>query len=164
MTARKEQSHHNGVETKAAESVQSIRWDPEKMATGVDSIDEQHQELIEMINNLDVACRNGEAKERLKEMVDFLADYAQRHFNHEEGVMEERACPVRNNNKVAHRQFLDQFAKFQERFSREGATTSLVLQLKNLTSSWLTSHICKVDTNLRGCAQTCRTRAGAGVH
>ncbi len=134
----------------------SIIWDPESMATGVESIDEQHQELIEMINNLDGACRRGEAREHLREMVDFLADYVKRHFDNEETIMEEHRCPVAGRNKVAHRQFLNEFSKFRERFNAAGATTSLVLDLKNLASAWLKTHICKVDTNLRGCAQGIR--------
>jgi len=135
-----------------------LRWDPSAMATGVESIDEQHQELIEMVNNLDTACRQGEAKEHLKQMVDFLADYAKRHFNHEETLMDEVGCPTSAKNKLAHRQFLLEFSRFMERFEREGATTSLVLELKNLTSSWLSNHICKVDTGLRQCNRECATR------
>jgi len=141
-----------------------IRWHAETMATGVESVDEQHQELIEMVNNLDEACRRGEAREHLRQMVDFVADYAQRHFTHEESIMEERACPAAASNKLAHRQFLIAFSKVKERIERDGATTSLVLELKSLMSAWLTNHICRVDTGLRQCSQACRTGKEAGAH
>jgi len=135
-----------------------IHWDEERMATGVDSVDGQHRALITMVNELDLACGRGEAKEKLKEMVDFLADYAVQHFSHEEKLMEERQCPTRAKNKAAHHQFLVEFSKFAERFEKEGASTTLVLELKKLTADWLKSHICQVDTGLRKCAQTCSTR------
>jgi methyl-accepting chemotaxis protein len=150
-----------GLPPKPIEPVGHIRWDPETMATGVESVDEQHQELIEMINKLDEACRRGEAKEQLTEMVAFLADYTQRHFDNEEGIMEEHKCPISGRNKLAHRQFLDAFGKIKGRMDRDGATTSLVLELKNLAGSWLTTHICKVDTNLRQCAHLCATGNGS---
>jgi hemerythrin-like metal-binding protein len=130
------------------------------MATGVDSIDEQHQRLIEMVNNLDEACRLGEAKERLKQMVDFVAEYAQEHFGHEESIMDQHRCPAAGKNKVAHRQFLIAFTKVKEKMDGQGATTSLVLELKELMSSWLTNHICKVDTGLRQCSGLCNSKNG----
>lgn len=141
----------------APPAVRRLVWDQELMSTGVDTIDGQHQELIRMIGELDEACRRGEARERLHEMINFLADYAVRHFEHEEGIMDETQCPARGQNKLAHQQFLAQFAKFKERLQTEGATTSLVLELKNLTSSWLVNHICKVDTGLRQCNRQCAT-------
>jgi methyl-accepting chemotaxis protein len=163
LPSQNEESQGHDHEDESGEAAGSIRWNPETMATGVDSVDEQHQELIEMVNNLDAACRRGEARERLKEMVDFLADYATRHFAHEEGLMDELQCPSRAKNKVAHKQFLIAFSKFLERFEKEGATTSLVLELKNIASSWLKNHICKVDTGLRQCRQTCTRASTPGV-
>jgi methyl-accepting chemotaxis protein len=139
----------------------AFRWDPASMATGFDSVDDQHQELIEMVNNLDVACRRGEGRERLAEMVNFLADYAQRHFSHEEALMAEHQCPAAGKNKVAHRQFLIAFSALKEKMDKNGATTSLVLELKTLATSWLKQHICKVDTALRPCAGSCHPRTGA---
>lgn len=70
--------------------------------------------------------------------------------------VEETQCPSRAANKAAHKQFLVQFAEFQERFQKDGATTTLVLELKDLASSWLKSHICKIDTGLRACGAVCR--------
>ena len=50
------------------------------MATGVGSIDEQHQELIRMINKLHRSCRAGAGKEELQGMMNFLAEYVGTHF------------------------------------------------------------------------------------
>jgi hemerythrin len=36
---------------------------------------------------------------------------------------------------------------------RDGASTTAVIQLKEMLGNWLKNHICKVDTQLRGCAQ-----------
>jgi len=143
----------NGDTTPAGANL--LRWNEAAMATGVQSVDAQHKQLIDMLRQLDEACKHGAARERLNEMVIFLGDYATRHFTEEESIMDEMECPTRAKNKLAHRQFLHQFAKFRERFDKEGATTSLVLELKTLTSAWLKNHICRVDTGLRQCAGTC---------
>ena len=127
-----------------------IRWDPARMSTGVETIDEQHQELIEMINRLHEACRQGKAKEELREMIRFLQDYTVRHFSFEEGVMEEHQCPSRVANRAAHAEFLQRFTDLVEEFDK-GHSTSVLVDLKDLTSRWLTSHICGIDSKLKNC-------------
>jgi len=130
-----------------------IEWDEAAMATGVASVDSQHQALIRQINELHSACVAGTAKEELLRMLGFLGDYAQTHFKHEEGVMQQHQCPARGKNKAAHVQFLHDYTSLVEIVKRDGASTTAVIQLKEMLGNWLKNHICKVDTQLRGCAQ-----------
>ena len=129
-----------------------IAWDAAQMSTGVESVDAQHQELIERINELHSACLAGTAREDLLKLVGFLGDYAQSHFRHEEELMQSHQCPARGKNKAAHAQFLRDYEKLVELIQRDGATTTLVLQVKELLGNWLKNHICSVDTQLRACA------------
>lgn len=133
-----------------------IAWDEDRMTTGVESIDCQHQELINRINALHAACVAGTAKAELVTMVQFLGQYAKDHFAHEEGVMQEHRCPMRGQNKAAHAQFLKDYERLAEIVERDGATTTLVLQLKDMLGNWLTNHICKVDSGLRETAAASR--------
>ena len=128
-----------------------IAWDEPSMSTGVDSIDSQHQTLIEHINELHTACLAGTAKEELLEMLAFLGEYVQSHFKHEEGIMQQHQCPVRGKNKAAHIQFLKDFESLVGIVKRDGASTAAVIQLKEMLGNWLKNHICSVDTNLRSC-------------
>ena len=128
-----------------------IAWDEAQMSTGVDSIDSQHQELIRRINELHSSCLAGTAREELLKLLGFLGDYAQSHFRHEEGVMQEHQCPVRGQNKTAHAQFLRDYGSLVETVKRDGATTTAVIQVKELLGNWLKNHICGTDTKLRNC-------------
>ncbi len=130
-----------------------ISWDESAMSTGVDSIDSQHQTLIEHINELHAACLAGTAKGELLKMLVFLGNYVQSHFKHEEGIMQEHKCPVRGKNKAAHVQFLKDYEGLVEIVKRDGASTTAVIKLKEMLGNWLKNHICNVDTNLRGCVQ-----------
>ena len=121
------------------------------MATGVDSVDFEHQTLIERINELHGACLAGTAREELLKMLAFLGDYAQSHFKSEENIMDQHRCPARGKNKVAHTQFLKDYGNLVETVKRDGASTTAVIQLKEMLGNWLKNHICKVDTHLRGC-------------
>jgi len=129
-----------------------IAWDEAQMSTGVDSVDSQHQELIQRINELHAACLAGTAKEELLKLVGFLGDYAQSHFRHEEEVMQSHRCPAGGQNKAAHVQFLHDYEKLVELIKRDGSTTTLVIQVKELLGNWLKNHICGIDTKLRTCA------------
>ncbi len=138
---------HNGV----------IAWDETKMSSGVDTIDDQHQELIKRINELHAACLAGTAREELLKLLGFLGEYAQSHFSHEEEVMQGHHCPARGQNKAAHVQFLRDYGTLVEIVKRDGPSTTAVLQIKDLLGNWLKNHICTIDTKLRACA-------GVGPH
>ena len=128
-----------------------ISWNEEKMTTGVQTIDEQHQELISRINNLHQACQQGTAREELLEQLDFLGKYATTHFAQEEGIMEQHQCPARGRNKAAHVKFLHDYEGLVELVKENGASTKVALELKRMLADWLTSHICQIDTSLRAC-------------
>lgn len=124
------------------------------MATGFDSIDSQHQVLIDRINELHTACVNGTAKEELLKMLAFLGDYANSHFKHEEGIMQEHQCSAQGKNKAAHALFLKEYGELVEMVKNEGASTKAVLKLEQMLGNWLRNHICKIDTTLRTCVHS----------
>jgi len=128
-----------------------IEWQAGPMATGFESIDEQHRELIDRINELHDACVAGTAREELLKMLAFLGNYADSHFKHEEGLMDKHRCPVSRQNKAAHSQFLAAYQEIVEMVKRDGATTGAVLKLREMLGNWLRKHICTMDTNMRRC-------------
>ena len=140
-----------------------IAWNEAQMATGVESVDSQHQELIQRINELHSACMAGTAREELLKLLNFLGEYAQSHFRHEEELMQSHHCPARGQNKAAHVQFLRDYETLAEIIKRDGPSTTAVLQVKDLLGNWLKNHICSIDTKLRGCvgngASACRKAA-----
>lgn len=129
-----------------------VEWDEGRMSTGVESIDAQHRELIEMLNRLHQACREGRGKAEVGEMIRFIADYVQRHFRHEEEVMERHQCPSKVANKKAHEKFLRDFGGLVSAFEMKTDSTAIVIDLNRLVGEWLRNHICSVDRKLRGCS------------
>ncbi|MCI5149366.1 MAG: hypothetical protein D3916_08260, partial [Candidatus Electrothrix sp. MAN1_4] len=69
-----------------------LQWDSKKYNTGFPHIDKQHQELFEGINGLILFLKQSSPKkdkenvEKILEMLNFLAEYAQQHFRDEEEV------------------------------------------------------------------------------
>jgi hemerythrin-like metal-binding protein len=136
-----------------------ISWDEDRMATGVTTVDRQHQELIRLINQLHAACLRGTAAEELTKDLEALGQYAASHFAHEETVMDQQHCPVAGKNKAAHQAFLKDYEQLVTEARTQGASSRLALQLKKMLANWLAVHICNIDRNLRDCqpAQPYRT-------
>ena len=128
-----------------------LQWDEALLATGIPSVDEQHRELIGMVNRLHQALAAGTGKEEIRPLLEFLGHYVRTHFQEEEELMERCQCPARGPNKAAHAQFLKGLNELTASFEFGGATTPLLLQLRQSVGDWLVNHIQAVDTRLRGC-------------
>jgi methyl-accepting chemotaxis protein len=139
-------------------------WDAKTMATGVPEVDTQHQELMARLNGLHEAIRRGAGPAEVQPMLQFLGEYAQRHFGEEEAIMEHRRCPAHQINQAAHRRFLEQFSRLQQEYERKGASLAVLNQLREMTETWLVNHILKVDTQLRKCAKNGACAHGGNGH
>lgn len=122
------------------------------MTTGVPSIDRQHRELIDMINQLHRAFMEQRGRDEIRQMIHFLSDYVQNHFKHEEELMDRHRCPSAARNKAAHQKFPHDFTALATTFEEGKVSTKLLLDLRRLVGDWLKGHICQVDTGLRSCA------------
>lgn len=129
-----------------------LEWDEAKMATGISTIDQQHKELFNVVNELHHAMNEGRGTDELVSLMEFLKNYVEEHFNYEEDLMEKRNCPCAAENKQAHKQFHEEFTKLYQQFKKSGANMSLLLQVHRLCSRWLYNHICKVDNKIKSCA------------
>ena len=63
----------------------------DNLITGNKTIDTQHKELIERIQNFVTACQNGDSKLKAIKMLDYLDEYTNFHFKEEEALQEEDA-------------------------------------------------------------------------
>lgn len=127
-----------------------LQWQ-EIYATGTADIDDQHRKLFGVINELHDAIAQGKGEMYLDKALKFLAHYAKVHFNFEEICMAKYQCPVALKNKEAHRDFLEKYKKYQERFEKEGYSEHLLYEIHKMCEDWLTHHVCAVDTHLRSC-------------
>lgn len=119
------------------------------MTTGIESVDQQHRELIHQINELHRATLAGATLDDIQKILRFLGRYAAMHFQHEEGIMDELKCPLRVDNRRAHARFLQEFRRLQQEFTAECDPDEVAVEIKKMTAHWLTSHICRIDVALR---------------
>src|SRR6185312_9161855 len=125
-----------------------IVWD-EKLKTGSDEIDKQHQGLIDQINQLELMLTETnptkEECEFLIHLVTFLEAYTKEHFQFEEDCMERHRCPAHAKNKLAHAEFMKFFEQFRESYHHQGFRPEIVRTLHEAMSMWIKGHILQVD-------------------
>jgi len=131
-----------------------VQW-TDKYTTGSDTLDQQHQTLIDNINRLEemllISHPSREQFEAMIEVVDFLEFYASAHFKAEEACMEAYRCPAHAQNKQAHADFLKYFNDFKEHNRAKGFPRDIIVQLHDVASRWIHEHILQIDTRLRPC-------------
>lgn len=123
------------------------------MTTGVDSLDNQHKQLITWLNDLLGAMTVGRGRAEMESLLDKLGGYAVMHFGNEEDCMARYNCPVAAQNAAAHKDFIATFSSFREEFDRDGATAHLVVRVESELLRWLTTHIKRTDTQLAPCVR-----------
>ena len=130
-----------------------LKWE-ERFATGSAVLDTQHRMLFDKINQIEELL-NGPppSSEACEELLDFLGTYADTHFKYEEQCMERARCPVHAQNQQAHAAFRAMFAKFMERYLKEGPRPELLRSVQSAASDWLTNPIVSVDVHLKSCLQ-----------
>ncbi len=139
-----------GGETTATDDGLTIAWE-DAMASGDDAIDAQHKELIRQLNALVGAMARGAGRDELTPLLDFLAEYVQVHFSHEEGCMARHRCPAAAQNEQAHRAFVATFLELRAKINRDGPQPAHAIEIRRVLSSWLVTHITRVDTQLKPC-------------
>ena len=120
----------------------------EKLAVGIDTIDNQHKELIKRVNALLEACRQGKGKAEIGVVVKFLDDYVITHFSEEEKYMRESDYPGYARHKTEHLEFIATFSELKKEIDRYGPALDLVVKTNRMVVQWLINHISKVDTAL----------------
>ncbi len=127
-----------------------LEWS-EDYATGDDDIDHQHQVLFDKINMLNDKINKGEGLAYLENMIRFMGNYTKAHFIFEETCMQRHRCPIAQQNKEAHKKFLDAFQGFRNELAAKGVSEELLSKVQRAAESWIKNHIMRIDTHLKAC-------------
>lgn len=127
----------------------------DKFSTGSDQLDQQHQTLIDNINELEmmlmISFPTRAEYEQMLKVIDFLEFYSREHFTFEEQCMEAYRCPMHHKNKLAHGEFIGFFKKFKDHYRIHGFSSEEMTKLHEVVAKWITDHILGVDTHLKAC-------------
>jgi len=122
-----------------------MRWLSE-YNTGIEVIDDQHQRILEYINELE-EVRKTHDRAHVKDVLLNLIDYTQSHFAFEESLQEEANYKYRVPHKRVHDLFIKKIEHYRERFEMGHDVEE---ELYEVLSKWLINHIQHDDADYVG--------------
>ena len=119
-----------------------ITWS-DNYSVKIAKFDNQHKNLVNIINDMHSAMGSGKGKELLKPTLEKLIDYTVKHFAEEESEMKRTGYHSYTSHKFEH----DKLTRtVKELYSKiNSGQTVLSMEVMNFLREWLTSHIVKVD-------------------
>ncbi|MCL1981641.1 MAG: hemerythrin family protein [Clostridiales bacterium] len=118
------------------------------LKTYVPSIDEQHKELIDLLNNVEIMGTAAHTKEETEKALDFLGAYIERHLSHEEELMAEYGYPEYAWHVTWHEGYIGQFKSLKGEYARNGPSPNFTHILTDFLMKWIITHIRNVDADL----------------
>lgn len=125
--------------------MQMMVW-TENYEIGIPEVDEQHQHLISVVNDLHEAILKGQGQDYLENVLNKLIDYVEFHFSTEEKLMEKVEYPEMGEHCFEHLGLKSRVLAFQKKFKEESEPLSEDLML--FLRYWLENHITVVDKKI----------------
>ncbi len=114
-----------------------------KMSVGVPDMDNQHMEIIRLINDLHDAAKLEKGRDKIQDTLGRLKRYTKFHFVSEEKYMESREYTGLNNHVEFHRELTNQINDIEKR--HKTGSIEVTSQLLESLRDWLLNHIEKSD-------------------
>ena len=119
-----------------------LRWD-HSLTTGLNTIDQQHKQLVVLINDLHRAMKLGSSVRESGVILDKLVRYTGSHFATEERLFQQHNYPEASQHKEHHSKLVAQVMDSQKEF--KGGNAVLSAELMDFLKDWLVNHIKKTD-------------------
>lgn len=118
----------------------------EDCLTGIETIDEEHRKLFQLINEtMELLKENGASKVIVKNLLKELREYAGTHFAHEEAYMEKIGDMELPRQKKEHAQFAAKVDSYQIAEMTEEESAQMAQELLVFMAKWLYRHILGSD-------------------
>jgi len=123
-------------------SAELIQWS-DKRRIGIPELDEQHQAMVSMLNELHLAIIGRNARETSRTILERLAEYPARHFPREEDLMQRVGYSGLDAHREQHEELARQVIDLRERLDAGG--NKLTFELLHFLKTWLAQHIHESD-------------------
>src|ERR1035437_4891444 len=126
-------------------NVALMRW-LDLYSTGIEKLDRQHENLMDLLNCLNEAWRAGKDHEVLLFRLDQLLDAVGAHFRDEETLMGDNEYPDIDLHRAEHDFLLVQVLQFRTQFAAK--EVDLCESMLDFLRDWLRDHILISDRRL----------------
>ena len=121
---------------------QFVEW-KDSYSVGIDSIDQQHKKLLNLINQLQTAVDYSAGEQFEREALDELVDYTKTHFTYEEGLMSDNDYPDFVAHKAQHEKMFKKVSEVLAEYETDSDTA--MSNAAEYLKDWLINHINGTD-------------------
>lgn len=127
-----------------------FKWSPD-YSVNIKTIDNQHQELVNILNRLFVAVSKREGDRAIAGILDALVSYTQTHFALEERLMRQAKYKDLEPHIAEHRKLLAELDQLAKKHMLEDKP--IYFEMLTFLKTWLKEHIKGVDTKYSAALQ-----------
>jgi len=124
----------------------SIEW-RDDYSTGVQALDDQHRQLVEILNSLEDAVRRDRGRRVVDAILNALLGYTQEHFAFEEQALARAGFAEFADHQRRNRQWIREIEKFHHEHLTAGGPLSA--EFRRALRSWLSEHLAQGDRAYR---------------
>lgn len=119
-----------------------FKWSPD-YSVNIKTIDDQHQELVRILNRLFIAVSKREGDKAIAGILDALLSYTQTHFALEERLMQQAKYQDYEAHKQEHTKLIGQLDQLCKKHMLE--EKPIYFEMMSFLKAWLKEHIQGVD-------------------
>jgi hemerythrin len=138
-----------------------FKWSPD-YSVNIKTIDDQHRELVNILNRLFVAVSRREGEKVIAGILDALMSYTQTHFALEERLMREAKYKGLAVHMEEHRKLIDQLDQLCKKHLVE--EKPIYFEMLSFLKTWLKEHIQGSDTKYSAALQQAGFSVAAWEH
>ncbi|GAB1385254.1 bacteriohemerythrin [Melaminivora sp.] len=127
------------------------------MEVGHEQIDADHRRLVEQVNTLHSATREGRGQEVVGALLAEVVRDTIEHVRREEQFLESIHFPETAGHRQGHERFVQELRALQTRY--EAGQITVAAQLSALLRDWLSLHIRRSDKEIRNFLRTTAPRS-----
>jgi hemerythrin len=116
----------------------AVVWNND-LCVGIEQVDNEHQNLVCVLNQLDDAMKKGKGTRVMSEILIQLVQYTKVHFENEEKLMADVEYPKLERHKSQHRQLIEKVEAFYQKFNSQGKR--ITKEMMDFLKYWLSNHI-----------------------
>jgi methyl-accepting chemotaxis protein len=135
-------SDAGATEISTARIPELMRWDS-SLQLGIGQIDDQHKQLVTMINDLHRAMKQRQTMATMSGILERLVSYTVYHFGNEEKLFQKHGYPEYDQHKKIHETLVGKVVEFKTKIDRGDSTISM--ELMDFLKDWLVTHIKGTD-------------------
>ncbi len=124
-----------------------LEWKPE-YSVGIASMDDEHREMIELINDVYEKLSSTPDAETIESCLEEIFHTISLHFALEERIMRESRYSEYEDHKDHHEDLLDEIRDLMDSFAADSDEGARQLQLR--LSDWFGKHFASFDARLHG--------------